>query len=290
MGLFSLIVHGCGLQPATVSLELSPSIPWKKYLSETEKLDDILEYFLRRTVALELKYTSYTSLCKDVISVLQSVLKAVSRNIGESPLKSLYCPSAKLLKYLSPYFFTFPRNLTSSCYHSLSALELGTVNQDSLQYFMALLKHQSTLEYISLTLGNVYTVEASAVKLFSSLSSLFSRPQFKVLWLGLDHDPTQHTSLLLELLWRFMTAPCSHAIELHVLAYCNIVITKPIPSLDTTVIVPECGLQHKRPSFTGYAIGLLLQMPTVRLKNIQIDCIEYHDLHLGAPPPSPPYG
>ena len=281
LGLFSLIVHKYGLQPVTISIELHPFPSWKQCLLETKKLTNVLDHFLHKTVALELRLKSVFQ-CKAVTPILQKVLEAVLRSSERSQLKSLHFLSSVLLTCLSPYFFTLPGNPTNIYYQGLGALELGKVYKDSFPHCTALLEHQSKLEYVCLQLGDVRIIEDSVINLFSALSSLFSRPQFKVLRLDLGCNPRQYVSLLFELLQQFMTAPCSHATQLHLLAHLPLNHkTEPISFLDTTDTVPECGLQHKTITLDsgGYVTGLLLPMPTIRLKNIRIS---YRHLHLGA--------
>ena len=290
--LFSLIVHSCALQPTTLHLNLSPTKPWIRLL-QNEKFGNVLKHFLDKTVALELrlKRTEADGIHNDVIMVLQRVLEAVFKSSGGCRLKSLHCPLGPV-KYLSPYLFTLPSSPASVSYQGLSTLELGIVKEHSFPHLTALLEQQPRLEHICLKLSNVSTVKASAVKLFSALASLLSKPQFKVLWLILHKISTEYALLLLELMWQFMTAPCPHGMELRL--FINNLFKfdhgiEPMPSLDTSVsthTVPECGLHHKTlvPDYMEFIADLLLLMPTIRLKNIEFDCkdMEYRYLHRSA--------
>ena len=285
--LFSFVVHECGFQPATLCLNLSRSKSWTQCLQESEKFSNVLSHFLHKTVVLELN-----SVHQDVAPVLRGVLEAVSRNIGSSRLRYLCWPSmtTDAVEYLSPCLFTLPSNPAHACYQGLDMLDLGIVYQDAFPHLTALFEHQSTLKYVRLSI-NIHDhqrIQASAVNLFSALSSLSSQPHFKILWLQVTCCLTTCKSLLRQLLWQFMAALCTQTTELRLWVYedyaaCNctseVAENVPIPSsLGAIMAVPNCGLEHK--TLITNMMELVLELLKVRLKSITFDCRSVDCPHL----------
>ena len=116
---------------------------------------------------------------------------------------------------LSPHFYVLPDAVKGPqpyCYQGLSVIELGVSDLEPTPCISALLDQQPQRKALQLSFNcgrDGIEASSNAIQLFSTLSSLFSRPQFRFLKLELKSECSIASPLLLELLSGFMRAPCA---------------------------------------------------------------------------------
>ena len=144
----------------------------------------------------------------------------------------------------------------------------------------------SQLKHLFCTMPNIY------MDTVQPLSALFSLQNFQQLTLEVD---TVYPLMLSKLLQGFMTVSCPHTHKLMILAKRGMVLstslkTNQLAALDTgSVPSPSCSAENKILEFSSQkeftsALYLLLQLPTVRLREIAlVNLSEYYQyLHLCA--------
>ena len=306
--LLSLLINDCGLQPLSVAhlglTRMTNSQEWGQCVEEGEKFNKILQHILRQVVILGLQ-CDYVS-APD--SVLQTLMAAVFGADDREKCQLRYIFSQHVTREfmisLSPHFYVLPDAKgppgKTHHYQGLSVIELGVSSLEPSLYISALLEQQPQLKAVQLGFncgGDGVEACSDAVQLFSTLSSLFSRPQFRFLKLELKAECSIASPLLLEVLSGFMRAPCATTKQLTMtsessdpaglLPQKEVELAKVDVSGAGASAVPECGIEYKTLSLSANlqgVVGNLLQLSTIRVKNIDFYVSDdaYTYLHQGA--------
>ena len=298
----SLLINDCGLQPLSVVhlglTRMTNSQQWNQCIKEGENFGNILKHILHQVVVLGMQ-------CDHVnqpSQVLQTIMEAVLADREQCRLRYLFSRhvTVEFMKSLSPHFYTLPSNTESKQgYQGLSVIQLGMSDLEPISYISALLEQQPLLKCVQLDFdcgSDGLEARSNVVQLFSTLSSLFFRPQFLFLKLELKSECTIVKPLLQELLCGFMKAPCATTKQLTITSESSdptLVTQKEVElasvdlgSMDGAT-VPDCGVQHKKLSLSANlqsVVGSLLQLSTIRVRNIRFDCSHdsYPYLHQAA--------
>ena len=303
--LLSLLVHDCGLQPLSVAhlglTRMTNSVEWGLCMKEREKFNSNLKHVLCQVAVLGLQ-CDHVSQPKDV---LQTIMEVVLADGEQSRLRYLFSHhvTRDFMISLAPYFYSLPESdvtgTSLQCYQGLSVIQLGISDLEPSQYISSLLQQQPQLRCVQLDFHcsrDDLTAKPNAVQLFSTFTSLFSRPQFLFLKLELKSECAISPPLLQELLCGFMRSPCATEKQLTIISASsdpNLIYQKEVAlaSVDVSSVgnttIPECGVEHKKLSLSANlqnVIGSLLQLSTIRINSIHFDCSDdsYPYLHQGA--------
>ena len=195
--MLSLLVHDCGLQPLSVAhlglTRMTNSVEWSLCTKEREKFNSILKHILCQVAVLGIQ-------CDHVNqpeNVLQTIMEAVLADGEQSRLRYLFSHhvTQDFMMSLAPYFYSLPESdVTGSdpqYYQGLSVIQLGISDLEPSQYISNLLQQQPQLQCVQLDFHcsrDGLEAQPNAVQLFSTFSSLFSRPQFLFLKLELKSE------------------------------------------------------------------------------------------------------
>ena len=122
--------------------------------------------------------------------VCRIIIEGVVGSGQNCRLQAFYCNQLQFkgdesfMKSLSPSLFTPPYDPGPPCYQGLADLEL-CIDHESLPYLNALLQQQLSLELVILYFHGKHLTNTH--QLFSTLSLLFSRPQFRFLHLEMHN-------------------------------------------------------------------------------------------------------
>ena len=298
--LLSFLVHECGLEPMTVAqlglTRMTNSKEWIQCTREREELKDILTHLLHKVVILAMQGDHVS----DPEGVVQIMMEAVLADGKNCQLRYLFIRhvTKEFMSSLSPHFFAFPDAQGTTgplmpSYQGVSVIQLGVTDLESASCISALLDQQPQLKCVQLDFDfGRDTIEAcsNSITLFSTLSSLFSRSQFKFMKLELKNESSLSSPLLQELLCGFMRAPCENGEEqsltvtsesssLSIFSQKEAELASVDVSSGGVLVIPDCGVQHKKLSFTSNlqsVVGSLLQLSTIRVNKINFDCHSDH--------------
>ena len=302
--LLSLLIHKCGLQPLSIAhlglTRMTNSKEWGQCIKESDKFNKILQNVLHQVVILGMQ-------CDHVSqpdSVLHTIMDAIfGADKERCQLRYLFSRhvTREFMESLSPHFYALPdaKVAQSLSYQGLSMIELGISDLEPTLYISALLEQQSQLKAVQLDFNcsrDGLEARSNAAQLFSTLSLLFSRPLFQFLKLELKSECSIASPLLLELLSGFMRASCMTAKQLTItsessdptlLPQKEVELANVDVSVGGAIAVSECGIEHKTLSLSTNlqnVVGNLLQLSTIRIRNIHFDCSDdaYPYLHQGA--------
>ena len=303
--LLSLLIHECGLQPLSVAhlglTRMTNSKEWGQCIKESERFSEILQHILHQVVILGMQ-------CDHVggpDSILQTLMGAVfGADLKEkSQLRYLFSRhvTREFMNSLSPHFYALPdaKGPQPHYYQGLSVIELGISDLEPTLCVSALLDQQPQLKAVQLSFNcgrDGVEAHSNAVQLFSTLSLLFTRPQFRFLKIELKSECSITSPLLLELLSGFMRAPCTTAKQLTMtsessdptlLSQKEVELANVDMSAAGASTVPDSGIQHKTLSLSANlqsVVGSLLQLSTIRVKNVYFHVSDdaYPYLHQGA--------
>ena len=309
--LLTLLVRECGLRPLSIAslglTRMTNSKQWRQCMEEREKLDSILRHVLSRVSILGMQCDHVGQM----EGVVQTVLGAILTDREQCRLRYLYSRhvTREFVMCLSPHFYVLPTDSTvvpqsaEPSYQCLSVLQLGVSDLEPSLHIAAILEQQPQLKCVQLEFNcgrGELEARSDVVRLFSTLSSLFLRPQFHFLKLELKSECTVAPSLLQVLLSGFMKAPCETGKQLTMTSESSdptVIYQKEVElaSVDlsstaaatSAIAVPENGLQNKKLNLSSNlqnVVGSLLQLSTVRIRHIYFDCSHdsYPYLHQGA--------
>ena len=298
--LFSLITRDCGLRPTKLLMDYSKlGVYVKKRKLDEEKFASVLKYALQDIVHLGL-WRADAGLD---INMCRTVIEGVVGDGKRCQLKVLYCrklnDDAAIKECLRPSLLTLSSDQEPPRYRGLTAVQFSGLDFGSIPYVNALLQQHLSLKVVHidqvLTWATIMLptehISPSVKQLFKTLGSLFWRPQFQVLKFSVHHTMvgTGQPRMLNDLLKGFMLAPCSHVQQLtldHEVEYkfkIHDIEDSEVASFKLEGTVAECGLQHKRLISKTQHIRLqLLWLPTIRLRELTIDCGIGRQVHLTA--------
>jgi hypothetical protein len=284
---------------------MTNSQEWGQCIKEGEKFNEILQHILRQVVVLGMQ-CDYVNAPDSVLKTLMAAIFGANDddNAQNCQLRYLFSQhvTREFMVSLTPHFYVLPdaQGLQPRYYQGLSVIELGISDLEPALCISALLEQQPQLKAVQLSFncgrGDV-EARSDAVQLFSTLSSLFSRPQFRFLKLELKSECSIASPLLLELLSGFMRAPCATMKQLtmtsessdptSLLPQREVELAKVDVSAAGACTVPECGIEHKTLSLSANlqsVVGDLLQLSTIRVKNVHFHAGDdaYTYLHQGA--------
>lgn len=306
--LLSLLVNDCCLEPLSIShlglSRMTNSKEWSECTKEREKFLKILKHVLQRVTILGVQ----CDLVGQLESVMCTVLEAVLADGEKSKLQYIFSQrvTREFMLSLSPHFYSIPESDACTapqtlCYQGLRVIQVGITDLEPTAHISSLLEQQPQLKCVQLDFncgaGEV-KARSDLIQLFSTLSTLFSRPQFLFLKLAMKPACSIASSLLQDLLCGFMRAPCKTVKQLTITSessdpaifsheeidLASVAVNLGGASTSTEVTVPDCGLQHKKLMLTANLqniVGNLLRLSTVRVNSIYFDCSDdgYPYLH-----------
>ena len=268
--LLSLLAESCGLQPAYLHLGRmlrGPCIPLYA--------DSGLKHLMRRLVMLKLS--------KIQRSNLRQVFEAAVGEGRECQLLGLslsdVCVHKEEFECLSPYLLTLPSDFSPPRYQGLSFLRLcHALHPSSLPYLTALLQQQLSLKVVVIHGFFPWPIESQTTTILSILSSLFSRPPFQSLSLNWPNISTAQT---MQIVRGFMSSTCWDIQELLIAQQTNpfALDSKLVASLEASKAeqaVSDCGVEHKIIQSTDSLLYAILPMPSIRLRELELNCGKNH--------------
>ena len=288
--MFSILIHNCGLQPSALTFDrrmFANEHYMEMSFQNKEKFNPLFQNFLCKVSVLGLVNNAGIGLrqCKFII-------EGVVGDGENCQLRVLYCSlpqndNKNFMKCLSPSLLSIPGNHDPPRYQGLCALDLDGLCFASVPYLTTLLQQQPLLKIVHIvqhedTTSPLHSNHPDSLKFFSVLGSLFSRTQFQQLSIMLTMSI--HPLALIELLKGFILAPCSHLQQLQ-LTTSHIPESSELPEKSISEVASanmsgtkflDCGIRHKiLVCNTDYLLHHLLSLPTIRLREIGLECTEY---------------